>query len=298
MASQTTGRSVMPTFETPEPISVSLEIGVGDARIVASDRTDTVVDVRPSDPTKPGDVTAAEQTRVDYAGGSLRIKAPKGWRQWTFRGGGESIDVRIELPVDSQVRAAAGVAAVHASGRLGECRVQVGVGDIQLESPGSVHLKTGAGDIVVESVAGHAEITTGTGGVEVARIDGTAAVKNSSGDTWIGEATGDLRVSAASGKISVDRAGATVAAKTAFGDVRVGEVAHGAVVAQSAYGSVAVGVRDGVPAWLDLHTGFGNVENGLEAAERPGRDEDAVEVRARTSFGDIVIRRSSLEEER
>jgi len=58
----------MPTFDTPEPISVTVEIGVGDIRIVASDRTDTVVEVRPSDEAKKSDVTAAEQTRVEYAG--------------------------------------------------------------------------------------------------------------------------------------------------------------------------------------------------------------------------------------
>ena len=40
----------MPTFDTPEPISVTVEFGVGDLRIVASDRTDTMVEVRPSDP--------------------------------------------------------------------------------------------------------------------------------------------------------------------------------------------------------------------------------------------------------
>ena len=67
----------MPTFDTPEPISVTVEFGVGDLRIVASDRTDTMVEVRPSDPAKKADVTAAEQTRVEYAGGRLLIKAPQ-----------------------------------------------------------------------------------------------------------------------------------------------------------------------------------------------------------------------------
>ena len=67
----------MPTFDTPEPISVSLELGVGDIRIVAGDRTDTVVEVRPTDPAKKGDVTAAEQTRVEFAAGRLQIRAPK-----------------------------------------------------------------------------------------------------------------------------------------------------------------------------------------------------------------------------
>ena len=137
----------MPTFETPEPISVTLEVGVGDIRIVASDRTDTVVDVRPSDPAKKPDVTAAEQTRVEYANGRLLVKAPKGWRQWSFRGGGESIDVEIELPAGSHVGGEAGVAALRCNGRIGECRYKVGVGDIQLDQAGPVQLKSGAGDI-------------------------------------------------------------------------------------------------------------------------------------------------------
>ena len=75
----------MPTFDTPNLISVTLEVGVGDIRIVASDRTDTVVDVRPSDPAWKPDVTAAELTRVEYADGRLLVEAPKGWRQWSFR---------------------------------------------------------------------------------------------------------------------------------------------------------------------------------------------------------------------
>ena len=82
----------MPTFDTPEPISVTVEFGVGDLRIVASDRTDTMVEVRPSDPAKKADVTAAEQTRVEYAGGRLLIKAPKSWRQ--SPGAGRRVDRR------------------------------------------------------------------------------------------------------------------------------------------------------------------------------------------------------------
>ncbi len=34
------------------------------------------------------------------------------------------------------------------------------------------------------------------------------------------------------------------------------------------------------------------MQNYLEAAERPEPGEDAVDVRARTSFGDITVRRS------
>jgi len=217
----------MPSFDTPEPISVTVELGVGDIWIVASDRTDTIVEVRPSDSAKKADVAAAQQTRVEYANGRLLIKAPKGkgWRQYTFRGGGESIAVQIDLPAGSQVRGEVGVAGFHCSGRLGECRLRTGVGEIHVDQAGAVDLKTGFGDITIERAAGHAEITTGSGALRIGVIDGTAVVKNSNGDTRIDAVTGDLRVHAANGKIVVDRAEAAVAAKTANGDVRLGEVA-------------------------------------------------------------------------
>ena len=285
----------MPTFDTPDPISVTVEFGVGDLRIVASDRTDTMVEVRPSDPAKKADVTAAEQTRVEYAGGRLLIKAPRNWRQYTFRSGGESVEVQVELPAGSQLRGETGVAALRCRGRLGECRYKTGIGDIQLERAGAVQLRTGVGDITVERAGGDAELTTGSGSLRLDGIDGTAVVKNSNGDTWIGRVTGDLRVNAANGRISVDQASGTVAAKSANGDVRLGEVAHGAVLAQTAFGKVEIGIRDGVAAWLDLNTRFGAVRNDLDTADRPGAGEEAVEVRARTAFGDITIHRSSAD---
>ena len=281
----------MPTFHTPEPISATVEVGVGDIRIDASERADTVVEVRPSDPSKKSDVTAAEQTRVEYADGRLLVKAPKSRQRAPWRGAG-SIDVRIGLPLGSQIEGEGGVATLRCSGRIGECRFRTGVGDVQLDTVGPLDLKSGAGDVTVGQVAGRAHVTMGTGALGIAGIDGTAVVRNRNGDTWIGEVGGDTRVNAANGKISIDRALASVAAKTANGDVRLGEVARGAVVAQSALGAVEVGVRDGVAAWLDLHTKFGSVRNDLDDAERPEPGEEAVEVHVRTSLGDITIRRS------
>ena len=267
----------MPTFDTPEPISVTVELGVGDVRVVASERSDTVVTVQPSDPAKPGDVNAAEQTRVDYANGVLHITAPKGWKRYSIRGGAESIEVQIELPTGSQLRGDVGVATLRCTGTLGECRY-----------------KTGAGDITMEDVAGAVELATGTGAVRVDRIGGTAIVKNANGDTWIGSAAADVQVKSANGTIALEQACAAVTAKTANGDIRLDEVARGAIVAETACGTVDVAVRAGTAAWLDLHTGFGHVHNLLDTSEQPGPSEDTVEVRARSSFGDITIRRADL----
>jgi hypothetical protein len=282
----------MPTFQTPEPISVTVEIGVGDIRVVAGDRTETTVEVRPSDAAKKGDVTAAEQTQVEYAAGRLVVKGPKGWRRYSFRGPGDSIDVQIELPAGSHARAQAGAATLRSTGPLGECRYKGGVGDVHVEQAGPLVIKSGAGDVAVDRALGHAEVTTRSGAIQIGMVDGSAVVKNSNGDTWIGEVTGDLRVNAANGKISIDHAHAAVAAKTANGDVRLGEVARGEVLAQTGFGKLDLGVRDGVAAWLDLSTGFGNVLNDLDDASRPEPGEDTVEVRARSGYGDITVRRA------
>lgn len=283
----------MPIFDTPEPISVTLEVGVGDIRVVASDRTDTVVAVRPSDPGRKSDVTAAEQTIVEYASGRLLVKSPKGWRQWSLRSRGESIDVQIELPAGSEVNGEAGVVMLRSTGRIGACRFKTGAGDIQVDQTGLLDLKAGAGDITVGHAAGNVEISTGTGAVGIGSIDGSAVVKNSNGDTWVGKVTNDVRVKAANGRITIDRAGAAVTAKTANGDVRLGEVERGAVMIETAAGAIEVGVRDGVAAWLDLKTGFGNVLNDLQASDRPTPDEEAIDLHARTAYGDITIRRAT-----
>jgi len=283
----------MPTFDTRQPIAVHLEIGVGEIRIAACDRSDTVVEVRPADPAKKGDVAAAEQTVVDYADGVLRIKGPKGLRHYSFRSGGEAIHVRIDLPAGSTVRGEAGVAALHTTGRLGECRYKSGAGDIRIDEAGALSLKSAAGDITVARAAGNCDIATASGSLRLGTIDGTAAIRNSNGDIEIGEITGDLRVSAANGKVSVERAHRTVAVATANGDIRLGEVVRGAVVAKTAYGRIDVGVRNGVAAWLDLNTAFGKVHNDLDATDRPTPGEDTVELKARTAYGDITVRHAA-----
>ncbi len=284
----------MPTFDTPVPISVLVELGVGDLRVVASDRGDTSVEVRPTNPAQATDVTAAEQTRVEFTNGNLLVKAPKGWKQYTLRGGHESIDVQIELPSGSNVQAEAGVAAFRTQGVLGECRFKTGVGDIRLEHVGAVQVKTGGGDITVDRVTGRAEVAAGSGAVRVGVVDASAVIRDSNGDVWVGEVGGDLRVTAANGQISVDRAHSTVVAKTAHGDVRLGEVARGSVTAQTAAGSLEIGIRDGVAAWLDLKTQFGTVHNSLDRAEAPAPGAATVEVRVRTSFGDITVHRTGI----
>jgi hypothetical protein len=280
----------MTTFETPDPITALIDVVSGDVRITASSRTDTVVDVQPTDASDKDDVKAAELTRVVYADGQLVVKAPK-LRSWLPRSDGGSIAVTVELPAGSHLRASGQVADFHATGRLGQCRLKTGIGRIELDEVETLSVKTGIGDVGVDRVAGHADVATGSGDVRLADLEATGVLKNSNGDTWVGRAAGDLRVSAANGSIAVDRADATLVAKSSNGDVRLGEAVRGSVVLETRLGDVEVGIPEGTAAWLDVRASAGRVQNALEAAEAPEPAAETVEVRARTTAGNVVIGR-------
>lgn len=284
----------MPAFETPEPISALIELVMADVRISASDRTDTVVEVRPSDPARQADVDAAEQVRVEYSAGGLLVKATGRWRSWSPFGYGGSVEVDVSLPTGSQVKGAS-VGAVRCTGALGDCRIKSALGDIQVEQAAAVALAASSGDISLERATGDAQLTTASGEIRVGDIGGTVEIKNSNGDTHIGEVSGGVRVKAANGDIVIDRVHGSVTAKTASGDVRIGAVGTGSVVAQTGHGSVEIGVPGGTAAWLDLNTGYGQLRNTLEAGGPPGPDDPSVEIQARSGYGDITIRRSGPE---
>jgi hypothetical protein len=283
----------MPTFQTPEPITASIDLTVGDARIAASDRDDTVVEVRPTNPDNDADVRAAAETRVEFTPGSgqLVVRGPK------QRGLGRlaktaSIDISVELPTGSQVDGSAAVATFRLLGRVGSCRLKTSTGDVQIEETGPLDIATSMGAVTVERVAGNADVRTASGRVRIREIDGGAVIKNSNGDSWVGDVHGDLRINAANGDIEVDRARASVDAATANGDVRVGDVARGSSSLKTALGQIEVGIHAGSAARLDAHTSMGRVRNEMDATDQPGAGEEMVEVRARTSYGDIVIRRA------
>jgi DUF4097 and DUF4098 domain-containing protein YvlB len=282
----------MPDFETPEPISVRLDLSVADVRIVASDRVDTVVEVRPRHQSRGADIKAAEQTRVEYSNGRLSVRMAKDWTRYTPFGGAGSVDVTIELPTGSDVHGASEMGSLDADGRLEECAFRTGMGTLRLDRTGPLTVSTGMGEIFADRVAGAAELRTGSGQVRIGVIDGTASIKNGNGETRLGEVGGDLRVKAANGDITVTTARASVVAKSANGNVRVGEVMSGAVVLETAAGEVEVGIHEGTAAFLDVKTQAGNVRSSLQASNPPDPSGATVEVRARTSYGDIVITRA------
>ncbi|MEV0690695.1 DUF4097 family beta strand repeat-containing protein [Streptomyces sp. NPDC050388] len=278
----------MPSFDTPEPISVTAHVDAGSIRFTAGDRPDTDVEVRPRDPKKELDVRTAAQTQVTYANGVLALRTPKSH----LFGRTGTVDVAVELPTGSHVDVTGSWVQVLGEDRLGEVRVKTSSGDVRLDATGPLKLTASHGSITVDRVEGMAEIATSSGSLRVGLLDGPAVLKNSHGTTTVGAATGELRVSGANGDIEIRRAEDSVTATTAHGTLRVGEVACGTVQLETSYGAIEVGVREGTAAWLDVSSESGQVRNTLTASATPEETEDTVKVRARTRYGNIDIRRA------
>ncbi|MER6347722.1 DUF4097 family beta strand repeat-containing protein [Streptomyces sp. NPDC001595] len=278
----------MPSFDTPEPISATVHVEAGSIQFIASDRLDTVVEVRPRDPKRDLDVRAADQTEVGHTGGVLTVRTPKSG----LFGRTGTVDVTVELPTGSRVDMTGAWAQVLGEGRFGEVRVKTSSGDVRLDATGPLKLTASHGSITVDRVDGHAEITTSSGSLRVGFVDGGAVLKNSHGTTTVGTATGELRVSGANGDIDIAHAEDSVTATTAHGTLRVGEVIRGTVQLETSYGTIEVGVRQGTAAWLDVSSGSGQVRNTLTVSETPDETEDTVKIRARTRHGNIDIRRA------
>ncbi|MFC0109818.1 DUF4097 family beta strand repeat-containing protein [Kibdelosporangium aridum] len=279
----------MTVFQTPEPIYATLEIAAGDARVFAGDRADTVVEVRPRDESSGKDRAAAEKTKVEYSDGRLLVITPK----WPLIGKGGYVDITIELPEGSRLTAESQYAELRGEGTLGEVRYKTDYGSAQFEQTGALNVDSGYGTLVIGQVTGHAELRTGSGEVKLGRVDGTANVRNGNGGIRIGEVSGDLEVTGGNGSVEIESAAAALTVTNSHGDIRVGEVVRGTVSLSTTHGGVEFGIRQGSAAWLELNAKHGAVRNNLETTDGPAQDQETVQVRVHTGFGNITVHRAA-----
>ncbi|HWM34111.1 MAG TPA: DUF4097 family beta strand repeat-containing protein [Pseudolysinimonas sp.] len=279
----------MPRFPTTQPIDLAVDLAFGRLEVVAGDRTDTVVTVEPTS-SSAADRRGAEQTRVEFDGSRLVVEGPR--PRFSVIGPSESIDVRVELPAGSRLTAEVG-GRVRTSGRLGATRIKGGLGGVEIDTVADLWARSGHGGLELSAAHGSAELIADHGQIRVGTIDGDAIVKSSHGSVTIGQTGGDLDARLSYGELEIGRALGGVTAKTAYGSIRIGEVSAGSVQVDSGYGQIDIGIRPGVAAWLDAASRDGRLRNELDTDAGAAASEQTVAVRARTTYGDITITRST-----
>jgi DUF4097 and DUF4098 domain-containing protein YvlB len=245
----------MPTFPTPEPITAVIEVVSGSVNVVASDRDDTVVSVRPRDPNRASDIRIAEGARVEFRNGTLDVSAG---RRFISLGRGGAVVIDIELPSRSRLQVSSASADVRAEGAFGDCR-----------------FATASGDATVDAVTGNIK------------------ADSASGDVSVNELTGDIKFRAASGSLTVKQLNGTVNAQTASGDTSVAAASSGGVSVQTGSGDVEIGIPEGTAARLDVRTHSGEVRNTLESADGPMGGDETLTVHVLTGSGDIRVHRAT-----
>ena len=152
--------------ETPQPISVELDLRLANVHVTAGERADTIVRVRPERSAKRDNVTAARANtrRVRRRQAAGQATTPAQGMEPVHSVAGRSRS-RSNSPPDPHLSGRTVAGEFHCTGSLGRCE-----------------LKSGIGDITLERVTGDAELATGTGEVLAGEVDGSAVIRNSNGD--------------------------------------------------------------------------------------------------------------------
>lgn len=284
----------MPSYSTPEPLTLLVDVAGADLTVRAGATTETTVDVRPHNAARRGDVDLAAAVTVEQSGTRVVVRGPRGIGSRLIRGsvgGGDRVDIDVTLPEGSALEVR-GWGELSTHGALGRVDVDSTMGDIHVERAGSLRTRTSAGDVRVETVEGDADLKTSAGSVRVTHAGGALTGRTAAGDVVVDEGAGPLDLSTTAGDVRVGHARAGLAARAAAGDVRVASAHAGALSVDSSFGRVDLGIAAGVAAWLDVDARHGAVRSELESTGEPAEGEPTVEVRVRAGYGDVILRRA------
>src|SRR5215831_16257154 len=280
-------RSVMPSYDVSGPIDLDVTAGVAFVDIVASDRTDAVVEVSPSKPGRGGDESLSGEAAVSFDSSRLRISVP---RRLNLFGKNDSVDIRCELPTGSRVTIDNAYGSVRARGVLGDCRIVAKYGGVTADTVANLVLEAPYGSTDIAEVTGRLDVTAGHGVLRIAQVQGDARLRASHGTMELGTAAGDVDV-ATSGALTIDRALGNVTARSAHGPIRIREVSGGTIRLDNGHADVDVGVPTGIAAWIDASSAHGRVRNELTPDPAAATGDRTVELHLHANYGNVVIRR-------
>jgi DUF4097 and DUF4098 domain-containing protein YvlB len=178
----------MQKFTTAAPITAVLDIPAGRIQVIAADKADTTVEIKPADASKSRDVKAAERTTVAYADGVLRIETVV---KNEYFGASGCLDVTVQVPAGSRIEAKSEAAEFRTVGRLGDVTFDGAHGTAQIDETASLRLTVHAGDVSVGRLAGDSEISVAAGDIRIAEaLRGTLTLRTESGKISVGAAQG------------------------------------------------------------------------------------------------------------
>lgn len=219
----------MQKFDTPAAVRTVLDIPAGRISLIAADRADTTVEVRPADASRKRDVRTAERAEVRYADGVLHVRIAAETGNRLIGDGSGSVEVTVQLPSGSHVEATAAAAEFRGVGRLGDVAFDGGLGSVKLDEAASARLSAHDATVTVGRLTGDADIRTQRGAITVTEATrGALDLSTQLGDITVQAARGvSASLDAGTGHGRIDNAlrnadatpALTVRATTTQGDI-------------------------------------------------------------------------------
>jgi Putative adhesin len=269
---------LVPTFETPGPLLLSLRVPAGSIEIETSDGPDaqqTEVELEPMERSAAQVIEEATVELRPGPGGGHELVVEIEERRFLVFATAPRVRVRIRCPHGADLDVKTVAADVRADGRYGTASIKSVSGDVALgELGGDARVKTVSGDVRLGGVAGAVEVQT---------VSGDANALSAGGNVSITTVSGDLRI---------DEAESSVTAKSVSGDQYVGAVSSGATC-QTVSGDVYVAIPRGLQVYIDANSRSGDVSSELDPWDGDGEPQEPVaQLRIKTMSGDIRIARA------
>lgn len=263
----------MAEFECNGPITAVVRTVAGRVDIVAEERSNVDVDVRPG-AIGEGPRSAAAQTKIEMDGDLLLVETPQA-RGFVIRRN-PPVEIKIRIPLDSRVQISSASADVNCTGRYA-----------------NADISTASGDVHIDHVAGDLKRNSASGDTQFNRVEGDLASHSASGDIRGGFVGGNMTLRSASGDIGIESVQGSVKAQAASGDIKIGSIIAGTARIHTASGDVELGVAEGTSVWLDLSSVSGDTSSDLAVSDSaPGGGSASLSLHVRTASGDIAVRRA------
>lgn len=273
------------SFITPGPITATIEVAGARVQVTASDRPDTVVEVRPLNSDSKS-IKIVERTKIEFDGHRLSVKTK------TAGAKEGSVVITIELPTGSALAAYLAYSTFAADGVFGSSEVHMASGRIDMDRIDTLKASVASGEVKINQIAGRADIDGASFTMRIGEVGGPVVFSTAGGGAWIGHAAGDLTLCGANSGFDIDRADGDVTVETAGGAIRVGRMTNGRARLTNASGNIEVGISDDTAASIDVNSERGAVHNYVSSSDEPGATDPKVSVFARTRHGDITIQRA------
>ena len=273
----------------------------------------------------------ARRVRVKVGRGNLAVRTGEGWTlEWKGdappiieRDGGNELLIKTEdsfwrgrldlwLTLPRGIEEGdyhTGSGNVSGVGLAGEVRLHTGNGNIVLnEFTGEIKLDSGSGNIEVNESNGELYVNTGQGNLRLVNIGGEATAKTGHGNITLAMPH-DLEIELKTGNGNLQIEGGSVREckfKTGHGNIKSTANIGGNAEVETAHGNIEIGLPANLQARIEMQTGHGNtysdfpvvrvgrpgpVGSGGRMVGNTGDSDGYVTVSAKTSHGNIAIRR-------